>query len=78
MQVAAAAAAQRGQALVPRSRRTVPGCTPASIFDLLGSSSVGTSTVVPSAASVKGMSTRVSRSSPWRSKRGSGGTVTAT
>jgi len=43
----------------PRTRIVVPGCVPAAIFKVTGSSSVGTSTVVPSMTAVSGTFTDV-------------------
>ena len=61
----------------PRRRTTVAGCVPAFKSSCSSPASVGIVSVVPSAASVNGTSTRVTRSSPWRSKRGSGTTFTS-
>ena len=57
----------------PRPRITIvsPGCVPAGISSGTSPSSVGTCTVVPSAASGAGTSITVTRSSPSRRKRSS-------
>jgi len=56
----------------PRTRIVVPGCVPAAIFKVTGSSSVGTSTVVPSMTAVSGTFTDVVTLRALRSKRASG------
>src|SRR5215212_7973283 len=62
----------------PRSVTTVPGWVPAGTSIRSSPSSVGTLTVVPSAAAGAGTSTTLTRSAPSRTKRSSSATRTST
>ena len=70
-QVAGAATAQRRHPLAAESAASRAAACPAGISSSTEPSTVGTSTVVPSAASGAATSTAVTRSSPSRTKRGS-------